>query len=156
MEKAAKKLEAVSAGGIIIRHADSNIELLLIRDKRYTAWVVPKGHVEYGETLEQAALREIKEEAGVTKAKIIKKLGQFRRYVTCASEWKTIHYFLMYAAKEQPLGQPEDSKMETKWFPVAKLPEMYLPEQEKVIKENLDSILQINLTGEERGIVEVN
>lgn len=143
MEKNAKKLEAVSAGGIIIRHTDSDIELLLIRDKRYTAWVVPKGHVEYGETLEQAALRESKEEAGVTKAEIIKKLGQFHRYVTRASEWKTIHYFLMCVTKEQPMGQPENNQMETKWFPVAKLPEMYLPEQEKVIKENLDSILQI-------------
>lgn len=135
MKKDTKKSEAVSAGGIIIRHTDSDLELLLIRDKRYTAWVVPKGHVEDGETLEQAALREIKEEAGVTKAKIIKKLGQFRRYVTRASEWKTIHYFLMYTTKEQPLGQPENNQMETKWFPITKLPEMYLPEQEKVIKK---------------------
>lgn len=143
MKQDTKKSEAVSAGGIIIRQTDSDPELLLIRDKRYTAWVVPKGHVETGETLEQAALREIREEAGVTEATIIQKLGQFRRYVTRASEWKTIHYFLMHAAKEQPLGQPEDNRMETKWFPVTKLPEMYLPEQEKVIKGNLDSILPI-------------
>lgn len=143
MKQDTKKPEAVSAGGIIIRQTDSDLELLLIRDKRYTAWVVPKGHVEIGETLEQAALREIREEAGVTKATIIQKIGQFRRYVTRASEWKTIHYFLMHTAKEQPLGQPEDNRMETKWFPVTRLPEMYLPEQEKVIKENLETILQI-------------
>jgi len=48
--------------------------------------VVPKDHVEAGETLEQAALKEIREEAGVTKTTIIKKLEQFRRYVTRASE----------------------------------------------------------------------
>jgi len=143
MKQDIKKPEAVSAGGIIIRQADSDPELLLIRDKRYTAWVVPKGHVEAGETLEQAAIRETREEAGVTEATIIQKLGQFRRYVTRASEWKTIHYFLMHTAKEQPLGQPEDNRMETKWFPITKLPEMYLPEQEKVIKENLETILQI-------------
>lgn len=143
MKKNTKKPEAVSAGGIIIRHVDSDIELLLIRDKRYTAWVVPKGHVEKDETLEQAAIREVNEEAGVTEATIIKKLGQFHRYVTRASEWKTIHYFLMHTAKEQPLGKPEDTHMETKWFPIIQLPEMYLSEQEQVIKENLDIILQI-------------
>ncbi len=64
MKQDIKNPEAVSAGGIIIRYTDSGPELLLTRDKRYTAWVVPKGHVEDGETLEQAALREIKEEAG--------------------------------------------------------------------------------------------
>jgi len=49
----------------------------------------------------------------------------------------------MHAAKEQPLRKPENSHMETKWFPIIQLPEMYLPEQEKVIKENLETILQI-------------
>jgi len=37
MKKDTKKPEAVSAGGIIIRLTDSDPELLLVRDKRYTA-----------------------------------------------------------------------------------------------------------------------
>ena len=53
------KPEAISAGGVIARTNLNAVEVLLLRDKRYEAWTLPKGHVESGETLEQAALREI-------------------------------------------------------------------------------------------------
>jgi len=138
--------EAISAGGIIVCRRNSGIEILLIRDKRYKAWVLPKGHVEKGETLEQAALREINEEAGVTKAKIMQQLGSFRRYVPRAQEWKTIHYFLMSTEPHQPLGRVNDKRIETKWFPVKKLPEMYLPEQLKVVNDNLEAISRFEIS----------
>lgn len=135
------KPEAVSAGGVIVRVNANTIEVLLLRDKRYDAWTLPKGHVEQGEVLEQAALREINEEAGVTEASVLFELGSFRRYVEKTQEWKTIHYFLMNTSSDQPLGKYENEYMETQWFPVLQLPKMYLPEQEKVITENRDKII---------------
>jgi ADP-ribose pyrophosphatase YjhB (NUDIX family) len=135
------KPEAVSAGGVIARIGSINVEILLLRDRRYDAWTLPKGHVEEGETLEQAALREISEEAGVTEASVLFELGTFRRFVEKAQEWKTIHYFLMSTAPDQPLGKYENKLMETHWFPILQLPKMYLPEQEKVIVENRNKII---------------
>lgn len=54
------------AGGVVFRLADDRIECLLVHASRAPCeWVFPKGHIEEGETLEVAACREVREEAGV-------------------------------------------------------------------------------------------
>jgi diadenosine hexaphosphate hydrolase (ATP-forming) len=54
------------AGGVVFRRRAETIEILLVRsNKDPSIWVFPKGHVEPGESLEQTALRETREEAGV-------------------------------------------------------------------------------------------
>ena len=135
--------EAVSSGGVVVSRIGDRVHILLVRDNRYEDWVCPKGHVEAGETLEQAALRELQEEAGVTDAKILSKLGTFRRFVQKADEWKTIHYFLILTTPDQPLGSYESEHTETKWFPVDELPKLYLPEQLQVITDNIDIIKNV-------------
>lgn len=132
--------EAISSGGVVAHVHHGKVELLLIRDTRYEDWTLPKGHVEAGETLEETALREIREEAGVTAARIVGELGTVRRYVERAQEWKQIHYFLILADPGEPTGTLESSYMETGWFSPHQLPKMYLPEQEKIIKENIKKI----------------
>jgi 8-oxo-dGTP pyrophosphatase MutT (NUDIX family) len=63
------------AGGVVFRQSASGIEYLLIRARKpEQAWVFPKGHIEEGETPEQAAIREVLEEAGV-RAAIVSSLG---------------------------------------------------------------------------------
>ena len=62
-------MEEISAGGLIVFE---NTILLL---KKFNGdWVLPKGRVEKGETIKQAALREVLEESGV-KAEILKYIG---------------------------------------------------------------------------------
>jgi bis(5'-nucleosidyl)-tetraphosphatase len=53
-----------SAGVVLFRNKDNNIEYLLLR---YLGghWDLPKGKIETGETKEQAAVREVKEETGL-------------------------------------------------------------------------------------------
>jgi len=138
-----EKPEAVSAGGMVVSSYGQSVRILLVRDTNYDDWVCPKGHVEPGETLEQAALREIKEEAGVTEAKILFELGTARRYVEKIPEWKTIHYFLILTSANQPLGSLENDSMEAKWFSIEKLPKMHLPEQLNIITDNFDKIKSV-------------
>ena len=74
--------EEVSSGGVVIF---GNAILLL---RKYNGdWVLPKGKVEPGEELEDAAKREVREEAGV-KAEIIKYLGEI--HYTYKSSWDKI------------------------------------------------------------------
>ena len=54
-------MSVLGAGGIVFNQAG---EVLLLRD-RMGYWVFPKGHVDQGESLEQAAVREVAEETGI-------------------------------------------------------------------------------------------
>lgn len=56
------------AGAICYRPVgrDGSIEVLMITSRRNRHWIIPKGHVEPGETTSEAALREAFEEAGVS------------------------------------------------------------------------------------------
>ncbi len=58
-----RRPDEISAGGVLARPSASGWEVCLVRAGRY--WGLPKGHIERGESAEQAALREISEECGV-------------------------------------------------------------------------------------------
>lgn len=59
--------EPTHAGGVVFRVSTFNfrLEYLLVRAKESDEWVLPKGHIEAGESLKETAVREVREEAGV-------------------------------------------------------------------------------------------
>jgi DNA polymerase len=85
----------VSSGGV---PWDGGSKFLLIRRMDEGLWGIPKGGVEEGETLEQTALRELKEEAGL-KGKTVCPIKRIRyRFYESESEMnfdKTVCYFLV-------------------------------------------------------------
>ncbi len=58
-------LDQVSAGGVAFRRKASGLELAVVCVKPKLRWQLPKGIVDPGESPEAAALREVREEAGV-------------------------------------------------------------------------------------------
>ncbi|HYH86945.1 MAG TPA: NUDIX hydrolase [Pyrinomonadaceae bacterium] len=58
--------QQVSAGGVVFRRRGSGVEVALISVGDEGRWQLPKGLVGRGETAEQAALREVREETGLT------------------------------------------------------------------------------------------
>lgn len=87
--------EAVSCGGVVI-HEGKVLLLYKNQNGRYMGWVLPKGTVEPGETYQQTALREVKEETN-SDAEIVKYIGKtqytFRGNEDIVS--KTVHWYLM-------------------------------------------------------------
>ena len=65
MTRAREPREEVSAGGIVFRRAPDGVRFLLIRDS-YKNWGFPKGHLEADESPDAAAIREVREETGLT------------------------------------------------------------------------------------------
>jgi len=92
----------ISAGGVVFVG-----ERIVVLQSSEGEWVLPKGHVESGETPEAAALREVREETGL-RARILARLG-VTAYRTVISRKdgsnehvKVVHWFLMTAG-----GTPE-------------------------------------------------
>lgn len=58
-------LEQVSAGGVAFREIDGLVEIAIILTNPERRWQLPKGMIDAGETADQAAVREVREEAGI-------------------------------------------------------------------------------------------
>ncbi|MDR1531890.1 MAG: NUDIX domain-containing protein [Clostridiales bacterium] len=87
--------EAISCGGIVIHKAKV---LLLYKNQKgnYIGWVMPRGTLEEGETYKQTALREVKEETGVS-ARVVKFIGKTKYSFKSNGEVisKTVFWYLM-------------------------------------------------------------
>ena len=68
--------------------------LLVVASDNPAIWLLPKGHIERGETPEQAAVREVDEEAGV-RATIVAPVGE-SEYERRGKKVRTIFYLMEY------------------------------------------------------------
>ena len=86
------------AGGVVARIMNGKPEYLLVEaSRRPGLWVLPKGHIEAGETAEAAAVREVEEEAGV-RAAIVAPAGE-SEYVVGGRPVRTIFFLMRYEAE---------------------------------------------------------
>jgi 8-oxo-dGTP pyrophosphatase MutT (NUDIX family) len=118
-----KTQRQTSAGGVLIRRADEGPEVLLAsrRTRRgELVWGLPKGLIEEGESPEDAALREVREETGHS-GKIREPLGEVSYWFVWDDERirKTVHFFLMEDTGEEP-GDRDHEMEEVRWFPLAR------------------------------------
>lgn len=111
----------VSAGGVVYRRTSEGIEVVLAsrRTRRGDlAWGLAKGGIEDGETHEQAAIREVREETGLV-AKIEADLGD-TKYMYVWDDVrirKTVHFFLM-RFEGGNVEDRDDEMEEIRWFPL--------------------------------------
>ena len=109
----------VSAGGVITRVQDEGLQVVLVGRARPERWSIPKGTPVYGETLEETALREVREETGLT-VRILERLGDITYWfsVRGVRHHKTVHFYLLEATG----GRLEDHDWENDfadWVPEA-------------------------------------
>ena len=130
------------AGGVVARLDNDKVLIALIRDRGDHEYVLPKGGVEPGETLEQAAAREIREEAGFRKLQLLDELGIGERLAGKRNVWQKTHYFLFVTDEVE--GKPTDRRdWEVKWFDLDHLPEFYWREQQRLVRNNREKIVRL-------------
>lgn len=89
-------IQATSAGAILYRDTRDHREYLLLKS-RPGDWEFPKGGVEGDEELQQTAIREVKEEAGISDFRLIDGFREDYDYVFQANGstiHKTVHLFV--------------------------------------------------------------
>jgi ADP-ribose pyrophosphatase YjhB (NUDIX family) len=133
--------EEISAGGIVVRVENTQILIALIREGRDLYYVLPKGRLEPGETLEQAAHREIAEETGLSELQLIANLGARERLSYSKKTWKKTHYFLFITHQIHGTPSEEDQDNELHWSSIDNLPNLLWPEQKMLIDLHRDQIV---------------
>lgn len=117
-----KGVRQVSAGGAVFKSLNSDLKICLIarRNKKKLVWCLPKGHVEPDETLEQTALREVKEETGLSGI-LVGPLGyityQFFDPSSKKRIFKIVHFFLI-RYQSGTTADHDDEVESVRWFPI--------------------------------------
>ena len=135
----AKRVDEVSAGGLVVDTTGKLGLLIGRRDQKDATgkkilWSLPKGHIEEGETPEQAALREVAEETGIESA-IEKSLGVIDFWFMAGGKriHKTVHHYL-FRESGGLLAAQESEVDEVAWFPLAEIVDkLAYPDEKKLI-----------------------
>ncbi len=111
-------IKEISAGGMVYRKEGNNYHFCLILDA-YNKWTFPKGHIEKGESSEEAAKREIEEETGLSNLDIKKYLGESEIKVHTPGKKafrKLIKYFLIETNQEKLIIPGTEELQDVRWF----------------------------------------
>lgn len=124
-----------SAGGVVVQ----NGAVLLIRPNSYR-WQLPKGHIEEGETAAEAAVREVREETGVSAA-VVRELSsvKYEFYERRVRIHKTVRYFLMSYVSGNTLGFDREEVDSVSWVVFERaLSLLSFANDRKVVREGLN------------------
>ncbi len=119
-----RKVEETSAGGLVVDRSAGLPRVALIGrlDRRgRLLWSLPKGHVEAGETHEDAAVREVEEETGI-RGRVLAALGTIDYWFVAEDRriHKTVHHYLLEADGGE-LSDDDVEVDEVAWVPLSEL-----------------------------------
>lgn len=139
-----RTVSEVSAGGLVVERLTAGSRGLLISrlDRRgRLIWSFPKGHLEAGETAQEAAIREVGEETGI-EASVVEPLGEIDFWFMADGRriHKTVHHFLMVCeGGELCADDPEVESVE--WVPLSAVSARLAYSDERALLRKARSLL---------------
>jgi ADP-ribose pyrophosphatase YjhB (NUDIX family) len=139
-----RRVEETSAGGLVLDALALDARAALIGRldrRRRLLWSLPKGHVEPGETINQAAVREVREETGIS-GRIVAPLGVIDFWFVAESQriHKTVHHFLLLA-EGGDLSDEDVEVEEVAWVPLAEVARCLAYDDERRLVEGVPALL---------------
>lgn len=141
MEEEIEVVTTHTAGGVVV-NAEGKV---LVVSQHGNSWSLPKGHVEAGEDLREAAKREIYEESGLTALSLVKEFEPYERHRIGESgvgedltETKIIHMFL-FTTTENRLQPVDPENPVAKWVNVDEVSQMLTHPKDKEFFERVKS-----------------
>ncbi len=132
-------LKSQVAGGVVVG-VDNRI---IVVNQNGDSWSLPKGHVDEGEELREAAIREIYEESGVSELVYVDTLGSYERprigrggVGSSAKELKHITVFL-FTTDQSELAPLDPTNPEAKWVSLDDVSATLTHQQDKDFFESI-------------------
>lgn len=135
MEK--EDVKAVVVAGVVIKKDGKYLLVQEKKPKAYGLWNFPSGRIDVGESFEQAAAREAKEESGYD-VELIKKIGIFQAVPTDGVK----HIFEAKIIGGE-LKFPEDEILDAKWFTFDEIKQMKDKLRNRYILETINILENI-------------
>lgn len=130
-------LNQVSAGGVAFRERQGTLEIAIIAMNPSGRWQLPKGLIDEGETPEQAAVREVREEAGID-TEMVEKMETIDYWFV--SDWddtprrihKVVHFYLLRYVSGS-VDDHDHEVLESRWVTIAEALELLAFDGEKSV-----------------------
>ena len=146
LEAFISNFKIIDAAGGIVKNEKGEVLFMFRREK----WDFPKGHVEKGERVEMAAIREVSEETGIPTPKLGRKIQNTYHMYIENEKWcvkRTFWYQMFSSSYVSLIPQTEEDITDLKWFNEEFLDEVYqntypliidLLEKNKIIQTPFD------------------
>lgn len=137
--------QQVSAGGIVYRLRATAIEIAIIKVGPVIRWQLPKGIVDEGESPEEAALREVREETGLV-AKIVQPIEKIEYWYVSGGKsgkvryHKFVHFFLM-KFRSGSTDDHDHEVLEARWVPIVDAIRMLSFKSERELVEKARALI---------------
>ncbi len=135
-----------SAGGVACRDGEAGREMVVIKTTEEGRWQLPKGIVDPGETAEQAALREVREEAGIN-CELVEPIDTIEYWFVASYDGpkkryhKKVSFFLMkYISGD--VADHDHEVTEARWVPFDDAIRMLAFKNEKDVVEKARQMAQ--------------
>ena len=144
MSKIPTKLQ-FSAGGVAFRKRKGQTEVALISVGDDNRWQLPKGLVDKGESTEAAALREVREEAGID-AEVVARIDKIEYWYVSKESGSPVRYhkfvyFYLLRYKSGDVGDHDDEVNEARWVIIDHAINLLAFESEKKIMKKAQSMI---------------
>jgi 8-oxo-dGTP pyrophosphatase MutT (NUDIX family) len=141
MASAFKTQRVTSAGGVVLQDGEEGPEVLLCGRESDGLWALPKGTPEPGETMEETARREVREETGVD-VEVTATVGDIRYWFSRPKEGvrflKTVRHYLMRQIGGDPSLHDHEFD-EVRWFPAQQALKLLTYQNEaRILRQALD------------------
>jgi 8-oxo-dGTP pyrophosphatase MutT (NUDIX family) len=145
MSKVPTKLQ-ISAGGVAYRKSGTQLEVALISVGDDGRWQLPKGLVDKGESTEDAAVREVREEAGIA-TEVVERLDKVEYWYFWKEDDQRVRYhkyvyFYLLRYKSGDVRNHDHEVNEARWVSIDDAIKMIAFDSERKIVEKARELLE--------------